>query len=58
MLIPASVWRFSRDGAAVPLALDELADVAGHLADQQAHRHVGEAERNRDGDGERDEENE
>jgi len=49
-----SIRRPSRDASSVALALNQLADVAGHLAEEQAHREPGErdCESERGGHGE------
>jgi hypothetical protein len=50
------VRRFALRASPISLALDEGADVAGHLTDQQTHRDVGEGQSDgeRGGEGESD----
>jgi hypothetical protein len=48
-----AVGRVAGDAAAVALTLDELRDVAGHLAEEQAHRDVGEGQSEGERNGER-----
>ena len=48
-----SIGRVAGFAATVALALDELRDVARHLAEEQAHRDVGEGQSDGEGDSER-----
>lgn len=45
-----SIRRSARFPAPVALPLDELRHVARHLSEKQAHRDVGESEREREGE--------
>lgn len=53
LLRQSSIRRIPRFASAVALALDELGNVARHLAEEQAHRDVGEGESERQCEGER-----
>lgn len=50
-----SIRRVARFASPVALALNELRDVARHLSEKDAHRDVGEGEREREGQRESDE---
>ena len=47
----AAIGRFAMNDAALALALDEFAEVSGHVPDEQAQRKIGEADGNDDRNG-------